>query len=413
MISKFKTTFFSKIPKFWIVNTLLFSLLFLSWTIQGQQLETIIDEAIKNNPNIQAVIKQHAIATEKVIETNSLPNTQLSGGYTLSSTEMPMMQQGEFSVMQMLPWFGTISARRSLASAMADADFVEIDIAKRKIAMAVSQSYFRLYEIARKQQVLDSNIQLLQVYERLALTSVEVGQASAVSVLRLQMRQNDLIEQKLRLQQDYSAALTAINKIMNREEVTDISIRDSLTIPEQETEIDFSKLKLHPELTKYNKMHTVVSQADILNKKESAPDFGIGVQYMLLNEAPNMLMPMATLSIPIFNKKYKSVARQNKLKFEELEIEKQASENDLMTQLQKAIKSRNAARIRLETQDKNLKQAQLANEILLKNYETGTINFNEVLDVQELQLKFQINRIEAISSYYIQKSIIDYYTATE
>tara|TARA_R100000353_G_scaffold176098_2_gene148827 strand:- start:2464 stop:3351 length:888 start_codon:yes stop_codon:yes gene_type:complete len=295
MISKFKTTFFSKIPKFWIVNTLLFSLLFLSWTIQGQQLETIIDEAIKNNPNIQAVIKQHAIATEKVIETNSLPNTQLSGGYTLSSTEMPMMQQGEFSVMQMLPWFGTISARRSLASAMADADFVEIDIAKRKIAMAVSQSYFRLYEIARKQQVLDSNIQLLQVYERLALTSVEVGQASAVSVLRLQMRQNDLIEQKLRLQQDYSAALTAINKIMNREEVTDISIRDSLTIPEQETEIDFSKLKLHPELTKYNKMHTVVSQADILNKKESAPDFGIGVQYMLLNEAPNMLMPMATL----------------------------------------------------------------------------------------------------------------------
>tara|TARA_R100000353_G_scaffold176098_2_gene148826 strand:- start:2110 stop:2364 length:255 start_codon:yes stop_codon:yes gene_type:complete len=84
-----------------------------------------------------------------------------------------------------------------------------------------------------------------------------------------------------------------------------------------------------------------------------------------------------------------------------------------MTQLQKAIKSRNAARIRLETQDKNLKQAQLANEILLKNYETGTINFNEVLDVQELQLKFQINRIEAISSYYIQKSIIDYYTATE
>lgn len=413
MISKFKTTFFSKIPKFWIVNTLLFSLLFLSWTIQGQQLETIIDEAIKNNPNIQAVIKQHAIATEKVIETNSLPNTQLSGGYTLSSTEMPMMQQGEFSVMQMLPWFGTISARRSLASAMADADFVEIDIAKRKIAMAVSQSYFRLYEIARKQQVLDSNIQLLQVYERLALTSVEVGQASAVSVLRLQMRQNDLIEQKLRLQQDYSAALTAINKIMNREEVTDISIRDSLTIPEREVEVDFSKLKLHPEITKFNELNEVVSQADILNKKESAPDFGIGMQYMLLNEAPNMLMPMATLSIPLFNKKYKSVTRQNKLKFEELEIQKQASENSLMTQLQAAIKARNAARISLETQDKNLKQAQHANEILLKNYETGTINFNEVLDVQELQLKFQISRIEAISAYYIQKSIIDYYTATE
>ncbi|MCZ4318367.1 TolC family protein [Aequorivita viscosa] len=393
-----------------MASIFLFSLIFLSWSAQGQQLETFIDEAVRNNPNIQAVEKQHAIATEKVSETNSLPDTQFSGGYTLSKTEMPMMQQGEFSVMQMLPWFGTISARGKYATAMADVDFVEIEIAKRKIAMAVSQSYYRLYEIAKKQQVLDSNIQLLQVYEKLALTSVEVGQASAVSVLRLQMRQNDLKERKLVLEQDYSAELTAINKIMNREEIVDISITDSLTIPDEEAEIDFSKLQLHPEITKFNELNEVVSQADILNKKESAPDFGIGMQYMLLNEAPNMLMPMATLSIPIFNKKYKSVTRQNKLKFEELEIQKQASQNLLMTQLQSAIKSRNAARISLETQNKNLKQAQHANEILLRNYETGTINFNEVLDVQELQLKFQINRIEAIAAYYLQNSIIQYLT---
>ena len=413
MNSNFKTTFLSRNPKFWMARIFLFSLIFLSWAAQGQQLETFIEEAIGNNPNIQAVEKQHAIATEKVSETNSLPDTQFSAGYTLSKTDMPMMQQGEFSVMQMLPWFGTISARENYASAMADADFVEIEIAKRKIAMAVSQSYYRLYEIAKKQQVLDSNIQLLQVYERMALTSVEVGQASAVSVLRLQMRQNDLLERKLVLEQDYAAELTAFNKIMNRQEIAEISILDSLIVPENEVEIDFASLGLHPELTKFEQLNKVVSQADALNKKESAPGFGVGMEYMLYNEAPNMLMPMATLSIPIFNKKYKSITKQNKLKYEELDIQKQASQNSLITQLQTAVRSRNAARISLETQDKNLKQAQHANEILLKNYETGTINFNEVLDVQELQLKFQISRIEAISAYYIQKSIIDYYTTTE
>ena len=411
MNSNFKTTFLSRNPKFWMPRIFLFSLIFLSWSAQGQQLETFIDEAVRNNPNIQAVEKQHAIATEKVSETSTLPDTQFSGGYMLSKTEMPMMQQGEFSVMQMLPWFGTISARRKYATAMADADFVDIEIAKRKIAMAVSQSYYRLYEITKKQEVLDSNIELLRAYEQMALASVEVGQATAVSVLRLQMRQNDLLKTKLVLEQNYAAELTTFNKLMNREEVTDVSISDSWTIPEKDVEIDFSTLMLHPEITKFNELNEVVSQADILNKKESAPDFGIGVQYMLLNEAPNMLMPMATLSIPIFNKKYKSVTRQNKLKFEELEIQKQASENSLMTQLQTAIRNRNSARISLETQDNNLKQAQNATEILFKNYETGTIDFREVLDVQELQLKFQISRIEAIGAYYIQKSIIDYYTA--
>lgn len=405
---KFNTTHRSRKPQLRVGGIFLVSLLFFGWSVQGQQLETFIEEAIGNNPNIQAVEKQHAIATEKISEVNTLPNTEFSGGYMVGE-EMPMMQQGEFSVMQMLPWFGTISAREKYATAMADADFVEIEIAKRKIEMALSQSYYRLYQIAKKQEVLDSNVALLKVYERMALTSVEVGQASAVSVLRLQMRQNELLERKLVLEQDYAAELTAFNKIMNRQEITEISIVDSLTVPEKDLEIDFDSLKLHPELMKFEELNKVVSQADALNKKESAPGFGVGMEYMLYNEAPDMLMPMVSISIPIFNKKYKSITKQNKLRYEELDIQKQASENSLFAQLQAAVRSRNAARISLETQDKNLKQAKDANEILLKNYETGTIDFREVLDVQELQLQFQINRIEAIGDYFKQTSVIDYF----
>ena len=62
------------------------------------------------------------------------------------------------------------------------------------------------------------------------------------------------------------------------------------------------------------------------------------------------------------------------------------------------------------TQSKNLKQAKNAQDILMKNYETGTINFNDVLDIQELQLKFQINQVESIRKYYIQSTIINYLT---
>jgi len=397
-------------PQFQVGGIFLVLLLFFGGSSNSQELQFYIEEAIKNNPNIQAVEKEHEIATEKISEVNTLPNTEFSAGYAVGE-EMPMMQQGEFSVMQMLPWFGTISAREKYASAMADADFVEIEIAKRKIAMVLSQSYYRLYAIAKKQEVLDSNIQLLKVYEQMALTSVEVGQASAVSVLRLQMRQNDLLDRKLVLEQDYASELTAFNKIMNREEIEEIPIRDSLTLPEKDGDIDYANLSMHPELTKFDELTKIVSQADALNKKESAPGFGIGMEYMLYNEAPNMIMPMATLSIPIFNKKHKSVARQNKLKYEELDIQKQALRNSLIAQLEAAVRSRSAARIKVQTLEKNLKQAKDANEILLKNYETGTIDFREVLDVQELQLQFQLNKIEAIGAYFEQTSIIDYYIA--
>ena len=74
------------------------------------------------------------------------------------------------------------------------------------------------------------------------------------------------------------------------------------------------------------------------------------------------------------------------------------------------INDRVSSRIRHATQTKNLNQAKDAEEILIKSYETGTIDFNDVLDIQELQLKFQMNQIEAVKTYYVQTTIINYLT---
>ncbi len=146
---------------------------------------------------------------------------------------------------------------------------------------------------------------------------------------------------------------------------------------------------------------------------------GFGLDYIPVSERTDMtlidngkdiLMPMVTLSIPIFNNKYKSQTKQNQLKQQEITSQKEERLNALQTMLSKAIYDRNSARISYDTQSKNLKQAEDAEEILIKNYETGTIDFNDVLDIQELQLKFQINQIESIKMYYIQSTIINYLT---
>jgi cobalt-zinc-cadmium efflux system outer membrane protein len=124
----------------------------------------------------------------------------------------------------------------------------------------------------------------------------------------------------------------------------------------------------------------------------------------------DIIMPMVSVSIPIFNSKYKSQTKQNELQQQEIIAQKQERLNILETFLDKAINDRSSERIRYITQTKNLKQAKHAEEILIKNYETGTIDFNDVLDIQELQLKFQINQIESVKSHYIQTTLINYLT---
>jgi len=387
-------------------------------SLKGQSLEGYLQEAELNSPMIQALELRYNIAKEKVNEVNTLPNTTIGAGYFVSEPETRTgAQRARFSVSQMLPWFGTITARENYASSMADAEYAEIVIAKRKLSLAVAQSYYKLFGIKAKQKVLEENIKLLKTYETLALTSVEVGKASAVDVLKLQIRQNELQQRKEVLEQSYIAEQAVFNNLLNRDESIAVEVVDEMDIPEDDPILDKQDLSLNPELLKYDQLYESVAQSELLNQKENAPSFGIGLDYIPVSERENMVfsdngkdivMPMVTFSVPIFNNKFRSVSKQNELRQKEIELQKKERLNVLENTFANAISQRNQARIAYQTQIKNLKQAKDAEEILIKNYETGTINFNDVLDIQELQLKFQTNQIQSVQLYYLQSAIINY-----
>src|SRR6056297_642808 len=303
---------------------LIICLLFVSALAKAQQLQSFIQEAESNSPEIQAYNLRHNIAEEKVNEADWIPNTEFSAGYFVSEPETRTgAQRARFSAKQMLPWFGTITARENYASSIADAEYVEIVIAKRKLALSVSQSYYSLYTIKAKQKVLDENIELLKTYEKLALTSVEVGKASAVDVLRLQIRQNELQQQMEVLEETYLGAQTAFNKLLNRDGNTSVTILEALMLPSEDIFYDDSNLSLNPELLKYDKLYESIAQSELLNQAGSNPMIGFGLDYLPVSDRPDMnfsdngkdiLMPMVSVSIPIFNKQYDSRSKQNELK---------------------------------------------------------------------------------------------------
>lgn len=397
---------------------LIMSIGLISISGQAQQLQSYIEEAVSNNPEIQAFELRYNIAEEKVNEANWLPNTEVSAGYFVSEPETRVgAQRARIGVKQMLPWFGTVTARENYATSIAEAEYVEITIAKRKLALSVAQSYYRLYETRAKQKVLDENIQLLKTYERLALTSVEVGKASAVDVLRLQIRENELQQQKEVLEEEFSAEQTTFNNLLNRDENSTVEIVAIMEIPEDDPIYGTDALSLNPELLKYDKLYESVAQSELLNQREGLPMIGFGVDYLPVSErtdafpsdnGKDILMPMVSVSIPIFNNRYKSISKQNELRQQEINLQKDERLNVLESAFAKAISQRNQSRIAYNTQAKNLKQAKDAEQILIKNYETGTIDFNDVLDIQELQLKFELNQVESIQMYYIQSALINY-----
>ncbi len=388
--------------------------------LNAQELQIYLEEAERNNPKIQRFELQYQIASEKVNQASSLPNTDFGVGVPVSSPETRTgPQRFKVSAKQRIPWFGVITARKNYASSVADAQYEDIAITRRKLVADVSQSYYKLYALKAQQAIFDEQIALLKTYETLALNSVETGKASAVDVLKLQIRQNELTASKSVLEQQFMAEQTHFNKLLNRKKSITVAVVDELELLLETDDDNLDNLKLHPELVKYDKLFAAVEQSELVNQKESSPSLGFGLDYIAVAEGPitnfndngkDILIPSVSFSIPILNKKYKSQSKQNKLRQEQLLAEKQERENVLESLLDAAIKNKMSARIQHDTQIKNLEQSKNAEQILLKNYETGTIDFNDVLDIQELGLKFEMNRIRAIQQYYVQHAIINYLT---
>ena len=395
----------------------IFALLLFGWNANAQLLENYIQQATENSPQVEAIELQYEVAKEKVNAANTLPNTEIGAGYFMSEPETRTgAQKAKISVRQMMPWFGTITARENYSSSLADAAYVDIVIAKRQLAMQVTQTYYKLYALKTKQEILQQNLELLNTYEDLALNAVEVDKASSVDVLKLQIRQNEISEQRELLMGDELAMESKFNNLLHQEEQP-IMVEDSITIPAEEPMLTLEDLELHPELEKYDQLFLSIKKSTLLNQAEALPSVGIGLDYIAVEERPNMnfngngkdiFMPMLSVSIPIFNNKYKSVERQLDIQQNELKAQKENRKNELDSRLKEALQQRISARISYQTQQKNIEQAKDAEAILLKQYETDQLDFQDVLDIQELQLKFQLKQVEAIKNYYLQTAIINY-----
>ena len=122
----------------------------------------------------------------------------------------------------------------------------------------------------------------------------------------------------------------------------------------------------------------------------------------------DIVMPMISFSIPIFNNKYSSVTAQNELRKKQISANRNQRLNELESSLSNAIEMRNSARNSVEIQLRNIALTRDAEDILMRSYESESLDFRDVLDIQEMQLDYQLRLTEAVSNYFQQTAVIQY-----
>ena len=230
-------------------------------------------------------------------------------------------------------------------------------------------------------------------------------------VFRVRM---EILEQKnkLELLSDRRQLTEAnFNALLNRNIETPVQISDSLI--KQPLPIDRSTFS--DSISNNNYMLEMLaneSRAYILmeqkTKKMRMPMLGLGLNYMLIDErkgntfmmnGKDMVMPMISISIPLYQKKYTSMQTDARLMNESANLQIADLKNNLMVQSFKFIQELDDAERRIELYKELENLARTTTNLLISELANSGNNYEEILRMQLTILDYGFRRIEAIVDY--------------
>jgi len=382
----------------------------------GQTLEEYLKIAEKNNPEIEYFQLNHEIYKEKVDETGNLDNTKFSLGYFVFPPETRLgAQRLKLGVQQSFPWPGTFEAQKEVAGYRSKEKYFDIDITKLKLFFNIKVTYFELYKNAAILEIYKENKEILDIYEKMALGALENNRAKMSDVLKIQTQKNELHSKTFSAFNDLKAITKQFNRLLDRDEGKQVYVPDSMSV--LDIIIPNDSIDSHPILEKIEAKKKVFEKEKELVSFEEKPVFTISLDYISVNRRDDIfpdhngrdiIMPMIGVSVPVFTKQYDAKSLRLDLSVKKTEIEKYNREKEFKTQLDLAKAKLENSILQVVAAQKNKDQIQRAIDSDLKAYETGKLDYDNILRMQLQKIKYQLMEIQGTKEAFVQKAVMDY-----
>ncbi|PWD97514.1 TolC family protein [Marinilabilia rubra] len=390
-----------------------------TYQVRAQSLETYFATAAENNPGLQSRYKSFEAALQRVPQVSSLPDPTFSFGYFISPVETRLgPQKAKFSLSQMFPWFGTLKAKEDAASLTAEAKFQEFVDARNQLYYKVAAAYFPLYKLNEWKQIEKENIEILNSYKDIATRNFENGKGAMVDVLRVDIMLKDASTSLDILNKEEKPLLTTFNKLLNRpaDEKVDIKVVANTDSLREHVRKD-SLMAQHPMLKRLELLRQSSEAAETAARKSGYPKLGLGLDYVAVGERTDMqvedsgqdvIMPMVSVTIPIFRKKYNAAVKEAQLKQESLALQKEEFTNNLISKYESVWFDINKQEQLISLYDQQIDETRRALKLLTTAYSNSGKEFEEVLRMQQEILKYEKKKAAAISKYKTAVARMEY-----
>ncbi len=377
-------------------------------------LAVYIAEAIRNNPALMSEYQAYQAQMANAQGAGVLSDPQLSVGlFPQAMHHVNGKQLATITIMQMFPWFGTLKAGRQQMEYKAQEAYQKFREKSLSTAFSVEKQWYSILATQEKVKAVKRKRALLNDIKKVAIylyKNYTAGRDTKMSdQLRLDAEEERLKEQTESLETQLTLQKQQFNITLHRQPNAALSLPDSIPLRQMPT-FNWTEIERNnPKLAQYSAIQKAFKSQEEQTRAKGMPMIGVGLQYTLNGKVdmpmmPNMngkdmVMPMVSVTIPIYRKKITSAIHSAQL------MERSAAYNyqnqlDALQSTYLSIEQRaDDIKRKLKLYESEVSLLNRTLELMQKEYATGATSLTDILQTTRESIDYDLLKAEANAQY--------------
>lgn len=237
--------------------------------------------------------------------------------------------------------------------------------------------------------------------------STSAGGSGLADLYRIQIEIIGLDDRVASMKNRERAVIARFNSLLGRDPMFPVYVD---TIPEYNY-VKLTETMLLDSIMSNNPMLAMIEyeKQSLETKKKMVtgmgyPMVGLGVSYSLISKSPmstssmngtDMIMPMVSVTIPVYRKKYKAMQNETDLLQAAAEQGYMETANSLRTEFYSALQMYQDASRRTNLYDNQRKLASVSLDLIMKDFSASSSSLTDVLRMQQQVYEYELKFIES------------------
>ena len=377
-------------------------------------LAVYIAEAIRNNPALMSEYQAYQAQMANAQGAGVLSDPQLSVGlFPQAIHHVNGKQLATITIMQMFPWFGTLKAGREQMEYKAQEAYQKFREKSLSTAFNVEKQWYSILATQEKVKAVKQKRALLNDIKKVTIylyKNYTAGRDTKMSdQLRLDAEEERLKEQTESLETQLTLQKQQFNITLHRQPNAALSLPDSIPLRQMPT-FNWTEIERNnPKLAQYSAIQKAFKSQEEQTRAKGMPMIGVGLQYMLNGKVdmpmmPNMngkdmVMPMVSVTIPIYRKKITSAIHSAQL-MERSAAYNYQSQLDALQSTYLSIEQRaDDIKRKLKLYESEVSLLNRTLELMQKEYATGATSLTDILQTTRESIDYDLLKAEANAQY--------------